>query len=286
MATKNLARTAIEGGRTGSNKFERRYSHKEERASERAALSKIKDADDWDDVAPNIKRKPVRKEFKDKLRPIYGFLDARVGKSWKKVYAEIREKFDDRTTAGRHILFDHLLREVKGSGRQEEMDRFYGVDYFIDRQGILRKSATSKRGGKRMDNKPKPKEEKVKVNYAFLLPWLKGRRVCVRGEKLFWWNPPVPTITVLQTQFPYSGCLDWVQADKNGEPILDIIQEGFYTPSYEGAKPYWRNRQSSMRRVEKHGWRQGSKLTEKEREYFESLPKAIQATLFGVKQPS
>lgn len=41
MATKNLARTAIEGGRVGRNKWERRYSHTTERTSTREFCDKL-----------------------------------------------------------------------------------------------------------------------------------------------------------------------------------------------------------------------------------------------------
>jgi len=285
MATKNLARTAIEGGRVGSNKYDRRASHGEERARQREALSLVKSRDDWDDLSPVIQRKKVYKEFNDKLSPVYAFLDARVGKSWKKVYAEIRTKFDARTTPGRHILFDHMLREVTGSGQQEALYRYFSVGYYIDKQGILRKAKDSKRGHKRMDNKPKPREERKNVNYASLCSWLKGRKVCVKGEKLCWSYPPVPTATVMGDQ-AYNRGLRWVRADKKGDPILEVIPEGFYTPNYEGAKPYFRDKQVNMISTEKHGWRQGPKLSESECKYFESLPKHIQAILFGVEQPS
>jgi hypothetical protein len=55
--------------------------------------------------------------FADKTAPMYGFLDSRVGRSWAKTYAMIRERFDVRTTPGRHIVQGHLLPEIALYGK-------------------------------------------------------------------------------------------------------------------------------------------------------------------------
>ncbi len=116
MSTKNLARTVIEGGRRGFNKFERRNSTREERSEERAMLTVVRqDPEAYDDIVTPARR-PVRPEFSDKLNPAYEFLDSRVGKSWNKTRAMIAERFDTRTTAGRHVVNDHLLRQVREYG--------------------------------------------------------------------------------------------------------------------------------------------------------------------------
>src|SRR5208283_712740 len=106
MSTKNLARTVIEGGRTGHNKWKRRNSHAENRAAEHNYLQDITlDPDSYDefDVAP---LKHVRKDFDDKLGPIYRWLSQQVGRPWDEVRADVTKEFDTRTTAGRHIVYD------------------------------------------------------------------------------------------------------------------------------------------------------------------------------------
>jgi len=51
MATKNLARTAIEGGRTGRSKYERRHANRIVRLEQRAFLSRIaNDVEEADDA--------------------------------------------------------------------------------------------------------------------------------------------------------------------------------------------------------------------------------------------
>lgn len=44
------------------------------------------------------------KELNENLRPLYQFLEKSVGRSWNKVYAEIREQVDPRRTIGYHVL--------------------------------------------------------------------------------------------------------------------------------------------------------------------------------------
>ena len=113
MSTKNLARTIIEGGRTRSNKWDRRNSHAEQRATVRNYMSEVTlDPDNYDeyDVEPT---QHVRKDFDDKLGPIYRWLDRQCGRPWDEVRADIAIEFDTRTTAGRHIVYDHMLNQVQ-----------------------------------------------------------------------------------------------------------------------------------------------------------------------------
>ena len=147
MSKKNLAKTAIEGGRTGHSKNLRRNSNKELRAKEHAYLKAVeKDPEVWDeDEYPT--RKFVAKEFSDKLNPMFRYLDSQVGRPWDKVRSEIIEKFDSRTTAGRHILYDHLLSQVESN--KLDYVRFYNAnlsdkesiyrEYYIDNNGLLRR---------------------------------------------------------------------------------------------------------------------------------------------------
>src|SRR5580692_493657 len=112
MSSKRLSKTVIEGGRHGYNKWERRHSHAEVRAGERDYLKQvITDPELADDIDIEAVR-PVMKEFTDKLAPMYRWLDTQIGRPWSEVRSEIFTTFDTRTTAGRHITFDHLLSSV------------------------------------------------------------------------------------------------------------------------------------------------------------------------------
>src|SRR4051812_1474335 len=110
MATKNISRTVIEGGRRHYNSYARRASNSDHRAAERVFLRRIV-------LDPNGALEPIRahvaKDFYDKLAPAERWMRRQVGRPWNKIYAEIRARFDIRTTAGRHIVFDHMLRWVR-----------------------------------------------------------------------------------------------------------------------------------------------------------------------------
>src|SRR6266849_1933101 len=107
MSTKDLARTVIEGGRARVNRSERRYSTAQERTRERSLSAQLVRFTELDDVTYR-QRAPVRPNFHDKLRPAERWLASQVGRPWCKARGELFARFDSRTTAGRHILFDHL----------------------------------------------------------------------------------------------------------------------------------------------------------------------------------
>ena len=189
MGTKNLARTAIEGGRTGSNKWERRDSHNAERASARDYCNKVKlDPEAYEDF--DIEEKDhVRKEFNDKLGPMYRWLERQLGRPWDEVHSEVTKTFDTRTTAGRHIVNDHLLSSVEVT---EPVYRYYyrhtddpntsysKHDFYVDDNGILCKRKYIPR---RYYVRPPP------FNTQRIANWLSGRVVGQVGNKFFWFVP-------------------------------------------------------------------------------------------------
>jgi hypothetical protein len=172
MSTKNLARTVIEGGRTGWNVWERRHSNAQHRARQRAALASLGEDGDYGGGP----RKPVRRAFDDKLGPSERWLERQVGRPWDRVRSELFQRFDSRTTAGRHILFDHLLRSVQPGG---VIPRWCSFDFHIDRFGILRRLPRRPRVVF-WRHPPLPRPE------ADLKRWLNGRRIGAHGDVLFW----------------------------------------------------------------------------------------------------
>lgn len=199
MSTKKLSRTVIEGGRYGFNKWERRYSHAEVRAEERNYLKEVMANVELADETEIEPCRPVRKEFTDKLSPMYRWLDAQVGRPWDQVRSEVFQKFDTRTTAGRHITFDHLLREVVDSesgfdkfGRiidptipKETSGRttYYSIaDYYVDQHGILCRGNRSRRYFIRS-------EKVTEEEYNFAAEWLNNRMIMEADGKLHWLAP-------------------------------------------------------------------------------------------------
>jgi hypothetical protein len=200
MSTKNLARTVIEGGRAGYNKWDRRQSHAEVRAEERDYLKEVMIDPEVSDEKEIGSHRPVMKGFTDKLAPMYRWLESQVGRPWSEVRSEVFQKFDTRTTAGRHITFDHLLREVvetdsgfdnRGYMANPNIEiiskrkRYWSFsDYYVDTNGILCKPDIDYRSWRRSRYQSVSEEE-----YKAAEKWLNNRMVMKSGGKYYWLVP-------------------------------------------------------------------------------------------------
>jgi len=169
VATKNLARTVIEGGRTRSNRYERRASHAPVRQSERTfANAVVKDPSIADSISP-ARLRPVWKEFRDKLGPLERWLRSHTGEPWDDVYSEIARRFDTRTVPGRHVVFCHLLPSVRDQVFEVGPDR------------ILRECARRRRHRGSFGRRG--------PEFEAALEFVKGRRIGRRGDRFFWFEP-------------------------------------------------------------------------------------------------
>jgi hypothetical protein len=176
MSTKNLGRTVIEGGRHRQNKFQRWHSNAVERTHVHQ-LEKALCGNADPDSAVFMPRKPVWQEFDDKLGPARRWLRSQAGRPWDKVRSELFARFDTRTTAGRHIVFDHLLEEVRPPGGHF----FRTPDFWISPHGILQYGQRKRKqwaAARRPRRLPEPE--------WLLREWLGARRVIERGERLYW----------------------------------------------------------------------------------------------------
>ena len=201
MSTKRLSKTVIEGGRYGGNKYERYQSNAEQRAAERDYLKEV--LADPESVYENEipDRQPVGKGFTDKLSPMYRWLDTQVGRPWDEVRSEVFKTFDTRTTAGRHITFDHLLKEVVDTASgfnnhgymanpdiktlNERKRYHYMSDYYVDTDGILRKPIYDRRAWRRSYSYQKVYDHE----YRTAEQWLQNRMVMQDGGKYYWLVP-------------------------------------------------------------------------------------------------
>jgi hypothetical protein len=175
MATKNLARTVIEGGRTSWNQWIRRHSHGRARAREREIEARLPYQTDFDDlVIPG--RAQVWRSFDDKLGPTRRWLTSQIGRPWKLVHSELFERFDTRTTPGRHIVFDHMLPSVRQHGHCERGR----ARFIVDAHGILR--GVPRERWRHRQPEPLPRLPVPPCD------WLANRRVGVRGAALFWFT--------------------------------------------------------------------------------------------------
>ena len=178
MSTKYLARTVIEGGRARYNRFERRHSNSCERRREREVSSLLLRSEE-PEMAVYPVRKVVYRAFSDKLSPAERWLESQIGRPWSKVRSELFARFDTRTTAGRHVVFDHLLKDVNTG----QVDPYRRDDFRVDRHGILRQNPRSRSywHGTRYLPLPEPAET--------LEEWLGGRRIGAHGARLYWFVP-------------------------------------------------------------------------------------------------
>lgn len=298
MSRKNLSRTVIEGGRYRGNKTDRYLSNAEERARVRNYIQEVTlDPENYEeyDVEP---RDHVYKGFRDKLGPMYRWLQSQVGRSWDDVRSDVFQKFDIRTTAGRHIVFDHLLSAVTvgeepqyryTSNPDDPTTSYSDHDYYVDDDGILQKKRYLGRRHYRGYVKVPPFDTKQIAN------WLNGRIVGRVGNKFFWfvptgkakkhkgsghdhiwrisWGRNSPYWSYYSQEvgpyFQYLGYDVIYKLDGNGVQVLD--DDG--KPTVLDRIPKWVNSNYTPT------LRQHRKLNEKEMEYWYTLPEYYQTKI-------
>lgn len=189
MSTKDISRSALEGGRANYNKFERNESHRHERSRTRVWLDDVRfDLEAAEDSVPQP-RNPVGKGFTDKLNPCYRWLASRCGQPWSKVYSELSKKFDTRNLASWHIVNQHMLSNVQGAGtaRDTDVGLFSYHRFRIDAEGILRDSGPRAWRNKKPAAYSGPSKESV-------LAFTKGRHVIdgLYGGGIKYWALPGP----------------------------------------------------------------------------------------------
>lgn len=272
MSTKNLSRTVIEGGRTGYYRAECDRYIREERAASRVYLRDlIVDPslhEDGDHLAPI--RRPSNPDFKDKTSPLYRFLDSRVGEDWNATRSELFERFDIRTTPGRHVLFDHLLRDVVVNSDPDSVERQRYLRYHVDAGGVLRKDRWDPWHGTRP---AKPKHAR-NFNLETVARWLGSRKIgrCGKGFALF------------------------VPAERESmKPRVKAIVDGWHGLVYASLDeagnvirvprvhhPGSKYSSTTMEVLHDRGcFRQARMLTKKESAYFLSLPESVREDILA-----
>lgn len=254
MATKDLGRTAIEGGRTGW--YKNRVDHHERafRNETRVSLHRVT-ANDADEASlPILQPKSKRGNQTDKLRPVWRMLDAYVGRPWAKVFAEICEKFDGRTLAGRHVLHDHIMQSIDPHAYVVRSWYFRNA-YYVDPHGIFRK--------RERERYPKtPRIERTLVDEV--CRWLGARGVTTIGKKLFWAVPSEPVFFAFEgVEAPYQFRFEVV-----GPKPKKLL----WPVSPRDSKPKEKPDQQVS-------WGRGKALPADDVAFFKSLPKCLQTAI-------
>lgn len=188
MATKNLSRTVIEGGRVSGNKWDRRDSNKKHRGHNRNFANTARSLVDVEEAPVFPERDRVRKDFSDKLGPIYRWLRSQVGKKWDAIFSELTSKFDTRTVAGRHVIFDHLLRDItfKLSDWAHFDKRTYGESFYIAEDRTLQLNEVNRWNRKSLWRTT----SKERVTRAELQKWADNRMVRYYSPTSIFWMVP------------------------------------------------------------------------------------------------
>ena len=132
MSTKNLARTVIEGGRSGWSRWEARHETRRECRKVKHLLHGDRDFENT--TFP--RRGAFELSQDDKVNPAIRSLASNCGRPWRKVYSELVAKFDTRTIPGGHIVFNHMLTVIAEHGTLDADHQMF----VIDRHGILRRN--------------------------------------------------------------------------------------------------------------------------------------------------
>ena len=139
MATRNLARTVIEAGRTSSSSYGRKVLRRQNRRKARLYCHKARLYDD--EELEDLESSPVDLESDwsfaqdDKLGPALRWMRSKCGQPWDDVYSELRTKFCGGGIALSHVVDTHMLGWVN---YLNDLDPWNSYEFVVDDAGILR----------------------------------------------------------------------------------------------------------------------------------------------------
>lgn len=252
MATKNLARTVLEGGRTGYEKFGRNYATRQQRRQTREYLIRVQSDPEYYLEEKEPERKKIFDGFTDKLEPVKRFLASRVDKSWPETKSLIKEKFDDRSLAGWHVVYQHIYRDIAPTINVFQCEYYIGFyDYYIDEENILRKVHRPNRKYKSLSNEEQTRLELLKRE---IIKWLDYRKIGFVDGVLYWFD---------------GGGKDRVKITWDHYAANYLSYDGGYFP-YEGCPDNY---------ILRYRFNQSAKLTAEEVNYFRNLPEKFQKNI-------
>lgn len=255
MATKNLARTAVEAGRYEHYKIERNQQKRSRRRAEREFLAKVRlDPETYDDMVDPKEVTLGKRGFQgENLNAVYRYLDSQVGRNWDTVYSEIRKRFDIRSINAYHIVMDHMVGMVQTA--DDPSARWYR--YHVDSQGRLQLNLQLNQS-KPTKNRPKP----VFFDWNRFYNFLGNRRIKREDDKFYWLNLETPS----EVRIGY---------DEEDEPIMAPVANiravgGGAFDAFDQRGEFLKHYDSTT------GWasKKGRKLTDQEVSYLETVPKS------------
>ncbi|MBI4142361.1 hypothetical protein HY480_00625 [Candidatus Uhrbacteria bacterium] len=180
MATRNLARTIVEGGKCEEHtKGPRRDAQRVERMEVRAYLRHCTRDREWDNGHVCPVREPVRSCFADRTAVLRRWMGSYVGRPWDEAYAAIVRRCDRRTTKGRHLIEGHFRAREFVRPMSAAKSMYDGIEWFaINADGVV--ESCPRQLWKRT------RESKIAPEIS---AWLAGRTIGRRGSVWFWLVP-------------------------------------------------------------------------------------------------
>lgn len=185
MSTKNLARTVLEGGRTGYEKFGRNYATRQQRRKTREYLTRVKYDPEYYLEEKEPERRKIFEGFTDKLTPVRRFLETQADKNWTEVNRLIKDRFDDRSLAGWHVVYQHIYRDIAPTTNVFQCKYYSSYDYYIDDENILRKVYYPARKRYFISIEEQKRTELLKCE---IIKWLDYRKIGFVDGVLYWFD--------------------------------------------------------------------------------------------------
>ena len=274
MSTKDISRSAVEGGRYSYNKFERNESHRHERARAKVWLDKVRSDVEAAEGSDPVPRNKVHKGFTDNLGPCYGWLASRCGERWDDVRSKLAGTFDTRKLSAWHIVNQHMLTEVEGAGTtRDALGHFRGQRFWVDDEGLLQ------------DRGKRHYRRNVKAVYtgpseAAVLAYADGRKVIsgLYGGGTLWWALPGPG-----TWEPCKARRDRCTIHKSCHRYIETTSkwalEKYTSSGFRGiGKGDWWRTYSAEHFIETT-WRAHKKLVKSEIKWWETISYQIRGLL-------
>jgi hypothetical protein len=274
VSTKDISRSAVEGGRANYNKYERNKSHIDERRRAKVWLDQVRfDVEVAEDSDPEP-RNPVMKGFTDKLGPCWGWLASHVGQPWDDVRSKLNGTFDTRKLSAWHIVNQHMLTEVEGAGTTSDaFGHWRSQRFYVDDEGLLQD-----RGKRYYRNRTKPAY--TGPSEAAVLAYADGRKVItgVYDGATRWWALPGDghwdTCKAIRGRCSISK-----DAHRRIETTSKVLIERYSTPGLRGLGQgdWWRT--YSVEHFVEKTWRVHKKFTKSESKWWETISYEIRSLL-------
>jgi hypothetical protein len=280
MSTKNLARTVTEGKHSG--KEDRHYCRSETRADERAYIREVEmDVENYYDYdIPQTRSSYGYCAYK--WGPINRWLTSHCGQPWSEVRSEAANTFGS-LTKGQYGPYERLLRSVeevpdlscyRGMSRPDDWTQSYRRhEYYVDNDGILREKTVIQND--RRSQKVPAFDTKQIAN------WLSGRVVGKVGNKYFWFIPSDKNKK--RGGQDRTWRTDWsTQSYYNSLKFLYLAEQPIYKKDFVGRNVLENGafvvigHESVWKTGRPNSLRQGRKLTNKELNYWSSIPEYYQ----------